>query len=261
MLRVLASDWFRAGRYWLTWVLLVGLVALLGLQVNAKLNRLADLEDKPAVGSPTEVAVEQLEVEVLRRDLGYPGFIGAVVRKATELGWFLVVLLAAVLSGEDDTRRTMHCILVKGVGRASYLLGRCLSLWLVTGAGVLAIALLAIIAGPFVHARAIGEPIVLDGLGEVLLVPVRAWIACLPFVAVTLFGATLGRQPGLAVGIGIGTHFIAFGYGFVLPMIAIALAGAPDADVPAFWLVQLRAFAMTLGYCADVLLYWGSPFM
>lgn len=255
MHRVVAFDWLKAGRYWLTWALLAGLLALLGLQVNGKLNRLAELEGSAAT------AVERLEVEVLRRDLSYPGFIGFVVRQSTELGWFLVVLLAAVVSGEDYTRRTVRSILVSGVGRVPYVLGRCLSLWLVTGMGVVTIAVLAAAAGPFVHARAVGDPIVLEGLGEALLVSVRAWVACLPFIAVSLFWATVGRQPGLALGLGIGTHFFAFGWGFVLPMIAIALGGTANADVPLVWRGHLRAFSLTLGYNADVLLYWGSPFM
>jgi len=258
---MLASDWLKVGRYWLTWTLLAGLVVLLGLQVNGKLQRLAELEQELAAADPVGMVVEQLEAEVLRHELGYPGFVGSVVRQATEAGWFLVILLAAVVSGEDYTRHTMRSILVKGTGRAAYLLGRCLSLWLVSGVGMLAVVLLAVVVGPFVHARAIGTEIVLDGLGEELLVAVRAWLTCLPFVAMTLFWATLGRQPGLAMGVGIGTHSIAFLYGFVMPIIAIPLGAMPSADVPAIWRGQLRAYSLFLGYNTDVLLYWGSPFM
>jgi hypothetical protein len=166
-----------------------------------------------------------------------------------------------VISGEDFTRRTLRVILARGVGRVPYLLTRCLALWLAAGVGVLVVTLLAAAAGPYVHARAVHDPISLEGLGEALVVAVRAWVACLPFIVATLFWAVLARRAGPAMGVGVGLHALEFLNGFVLPIVAVALAGAGDVQVPPIWRVQLQVMSVTLGHSADVFVNWGSPFM
>jgi ABC-type transport system involved in multi-copper enzyme maturation permease subunit len=125
----------------------------------------------------------------------------------------------------------------------------------------LAVALLSAVGGLYVHAQVSDDPISLEGLGEALLFVVRAWVTCLPFIIATLFWAVLARRSGPAMGVGIGLHFFEFLNGFVLALMAVALAGASDAQVPLFWRGQMRLLSVTLGHNADVFLYWGSPFM
>ena len=267
--RLLSAEWLRIGRYWLPWVLFALLILIVVLQVNGKLNRLEELEaalaEPPSSGESTPfdrltLEADRLEVSVLQDDLRYPAFIGTAAQRATDVGWFFLILLTAVMGGEDFSRRTLPSILVRGVGRGRYLLARCLALWLAAGLAVLAVALLAAAAGPVVHAQVTGDPIAMEGLSEALLVVVRVWLACLPFVIATLFWAVVARQAGPAMGVGIGLHCLEFLNGFVLPIVAIAFAGATDGKLPLIWRWQLRVFGVTLGYNADVFLNWGSPF-
>ena len=47
----------------------------------------------------------------------------------------------------------------------------------------------------------------------------------------------------------------------MLPIVALAMVSAGGGEVPLIWRWQLRVLSITLGYNADVLLHWGSPFM
>ena len=71
----------------------------------------------------------------------------------------------------------------------------------------------------------------------------------------------LARRAGPAMGVGIGLHFYEFLNGLILPIMAVALAGADGATASGIWRWQLRVLSVTLGYNADVLLHWGAPFM
>jgi ABC-type transport system involved in multi-copper enzyme maturation permease subunit len=257
MLRLVSVEWFRISRFWLSWVLLGALVIAVPLQVSTRIGRLEELDADSTQQS------DLFEATWLRRSLRYPASIGYAVRLSLDLGWFFVILLTAVMGAEDFSRRTLRSILARGIGRTRYLVARCLALWLAAGVGLLTVTLLAAAAGPYVHARVTDDPISLTELpsatSAALSVSVRAWLACLPFIVATLFWAVLGRRSGPAMGIGIGLHAFEFLNGFVLPIVALAAAGGGEG-VPLVWRWQLRVFSVTLGYNADVLLNWGSPF-
>jgi ABC-type transport system involved in multi-copper enzyme maturation permease subunit len=258
MLRLVSAEWFRISRFWLSWVLLGALVIAVPLQVNARIGRLQELDANLAQQS------DRYEATWLRQSLRYPASIGYAVRLCADFGWFFLILLTAVVGAEDFSRRTLRSIIARGIGRARYLVARCLALWLTAGVGLLTVTLLAAAAGPYVHAQVTDDPISLTGLasasGAALFVAVRAWLACLPFIVATLFWAVLGRRAGPALGVGIGLHAFEFLNGFVLPIVALATAHSGGQEVPLIWRWQLRVFSITLGYNADVLLNWGSPF-
>lgn len=267
MRRLIAAEWFKIGRYWLPWVLLSLLIVITVLQVDKNIDHLAELEKQttPVVEEETTgnlaavIASDQERATWLRENLHYPAVIGYASRIATDFGLFFLILLSAVMGGEDFTRRTLPSILIRATSRGHYLIARCLALWLAAGVAVLTVTLLASIGGPFIHARVTEDPISLEGLGEALFCALRAWLICLPFIIATLFWAVLARHVGPAMGVGIVLHFIEFLMGFVIPMIAIIIA--KGAEVPLVYRWQVRLFSISLGYNADVFLYWGSPFM
>ena len=213
MARLISADMFRMSRYWLPWLLLALLVGILTLQVNGKLNELADLRVEIESGvsvhdvTPTEsirLQGQVFQASQLEQELAYPGFIGSAARLSTGFGWFFVILFTAVAGGEDFTRRTLHLELARGIGRGHWLLARCIALWLVTGLGLGIITLLAAATGPYVHSQAFDSASTLEGLGDAPLMVLRAWLTYLPYVAATLFWTVLGQQAGPAMGVGLG---------------------------------------------------------
>ncbi|MDY7080439.1 MAG: ABC transporter permease subunit [Chloroflexota bacterium] len=271
MFNLASAEWLRMRKYWLPWALLVLLLAVLALQVNGKLDELPQLEanvetalaasDSGSPLTPFErfaLESDHLEATRLRHDLHYPVFVGYAARLSTGFGWFAVILLTAVMAGEDFARRTLRAFLVRGVGRTRFLLTRCLVLWLVTGVGVVIVIVLAAAGGPYVHGQITDDPISLAGLSDALLFALRAWLTCLPFVAATLFWVVLAQHAGPALGVGIGLHFIELLVGTMLPgMVAIfALTGT---DVPWFVRWQGKLLGVMLGYNANVVLHWGPP--
>jgi ABC-type transport system involved in multi-copper enzyme maturation permease subunit len=269
VLRLLSADFLRIRRYWLTWALLVVLILILSLQINSKLSQLEDLKNQIqlAIDDPNseELGVIPLEAnqfmfDHLQQDLIYPNFIGTVARTSTDAGWFLIILFTAVMGGEDFSRRTLSNILTRGIERAQYLVGRCLSLWLVAGLGVLILVVLASAVGPFIHRHVTSDPITFRGFGDTLMVIVRTWVTYLPFIIATLFWAVLARNAGPAMGVGIGLHTFELLNGFAIPFIAVVFGNLSGSEVPWFYKVQIRLFSYTLGYNADVFLNWGAPF-
>jgi ABC-type transport system involved in multi-copper enzyme maturation permease subunit len=266
MLKFAAAEWFRIKRYWLTWVLLGLWIVVLALQVNGKLNELARLETEAETGiseggaelTPMQIEGNRFTIAQLLKDLRYPAFIGYAARLSTGFGWFLVILFTAVAGGEDF-RRMLRSLLAQGVGRSDYVLARCLTLWLATGVGIAIVVVLAAVGGLYVHHQVTDDAISLEGLDEPLLVAVRAWLACLPFVIATFFWVVLARQAGPAMGVGIGLHAFEFLTGLVMPIFAIAFARG--VQVPPIFLWEARLLSVTLGYNADIFLNWGSPFM
>ncbi|NIM95936.1 MAG: hypothetical protein GTO18_19735 [Anaerolineales bacterium] len=268
MHRLITADWFRIGRHWLTLVLFVLLIVILIIQVNGKLNRLSELhaELERSTSSGEELTEEQvylqggqrLEAEWLSQKLQFPTIIGYTARLATDYGLFILILLTAVLGGEDFTRRTLSNILTRGVGRGHYLISRAMALWITAGVGILIITLLAAIFGPLIHIEVTKEPIKLDGIGGSLLVAVRTWFICLPFIIATLFWAVLARHSGPAIGVGIGLHFFEVLFAFVLPLFALI---ASIAGAPVIFQSVVNFVSVTLGYNADVFITWGKPTM
>jgi ABC-type transport system involved in multi-copper enzyme maturation permease subunit len=248
-------------------VLLVGLILILTLQINGKVNRLEELEAELAVAAPLEELTpfeamtlegNRIEAGWLRDSLLYPAFIGYASRLAAAVGWFFVILFAAVSGGEDFTRRTLRVILAQGVGRSQFILGRVLSLWLATGLAVVIVVVLAAIRGLFLHARMTDDPVSLQGMGEVLLVALRTWLTFLPFIVATLFWAVLGRNAGPAMGLGIGLHtFEVLMALFVQPMGILFLERG--VELPFFIDWPAKLLSVSLGYNADVFLHWGPP--
>ena len=264
MHRLVAAEWLRMGRHWLSWALLVLLIAILALQVNGKLNQLAQLEREVEAGltrddtplTPAQIEGNRYEIALLQRDLRYPASIGTAARLGTGFGWFFVIVFAAVATGEDFSRRTLRALLARGVGRAQYVLARTLALWLASGVAVAAITLLAVLSGLYTHAQATDDPVSLAGLGEALLYPLRAWLACLPFVATVVLWVVLARQAGPALGVGLSVHFLEHVMSFMLPFFMISQTGV---EMPWFFRVEGKILAVTPGYNANVFLYWGPP--
>jgi len=262
--RLIAAEWLRLSRHWLSWALLVLLIAIVALQVNGKINQLAQLEREVETGlaragaplTPAQIEGNRYEIALLQHDLRYPAFIGYAARLATGSGWFFVILFAAVATGEDFSRRTLRALLARGVGRAQYVLARTLTLWLATGVAVAAVTLLGALGGLYTHAQATGDAISLAGLGEALLYPLRAWLTCLPFAATVVFWVVLARQAGPALGVGLSIHFLEHFMSFMLPFFMISQTGV---EMPWFFRVEGKILAVTPGYNANVFLYWGPP--
>lgn len=268
MVRLLAVEGFRIGRHRLSQLLVLALVIIVALQLNAKLDRLTALEaqlgSEPAgTGQPSpaeaRLAQDRLEYDLLRVKLRFPAVVGYGAQLSAVYGWFLLIVLAAVLGSEDLSRRTLRPILARGVGRTTYLAALCLALWLAAGLAIVVVSLWSSIHGLIIHARVTADPIAWAGLGDASLVVLRSWLACLPLIVATVWVAVLARGPGPAVGLSVSLHAFEYLSGTALPL--LALAEASGGSIPAVFSWPIRLLSVMIGYSAEVLLHWGSPFL
>ena len=268
--RLVSADLIRVRRYWLTWTALALMIFALILQINGKLADLSEMEAKVEAGVQTndgepptpfdylELESNRLQLSRLHSDLHYPTFLGYVSRLSTGIGWFLIMLMTAVMVGEDFSRQTLRGVLARGVSRSEFLFARCLALWIAAGAATATIAVLAAAVGPFIHRQLTSDPISLSGLGAALLTVLRTWLTYLPFIVAIAFWAVLGQNAGPALGVGLGLRFIEiFGSAMVPVLGATFIAGG--AEVPALIRWAGNLLSAMLGYNTDVVLHWGPP--
>jgi ABC-type transport system involved in multi-copper enzyme maturation permease subunit len=266
---LLFAEWLRLRRYWLPRSLLILLIVIVGLQLNGKRNELETLRTEVETGlsdlsgeplRPEQIVGAQLRIELLEEMLHYPAVIGTAVELSTGAGWYFLILLTAVMGGEDFSRRTLSPILARGVGRGRYLLARTLAFWIAIGAALLLVMLLAAIGGLWIDAQ-LGAPQetatkpALELAARTLLVGLRTWIASLAFIAATLFWVVLARQAGPAMGVGLGLRTFELMGGLFVP--AFSLLANSEGILRIFPFI-LRIFTVTVGYNAEILMRWGE---
>jgi ABC-type transport system involved in multi-copper enzyme maturation permease subunit len=265
---LLFAEWLRLRRYWLPRTLLILLVVIVALQVNGKHNELETLRIEVETGisdlsgaplRPEQIEGAQLRIQMLEEMLRYPTVIGTAIELSTGAGWYFLILLTAVMGGEDFSRRTLSPILARGVGRGRYLLARILAFWTAMGIALLLVTLLAAVGGLWIDAQvgAPGETATTPALEhtQILLLGLRTWIASLVFIAAILFWVVLARQPGPAMGVGIGLRTFELLGGLFVP--AFSLLANVEGILRIFPLT-IRIFTATVGYNAEILMRWGE---
>ncbi len=272
---MISAEILRIRRYWITWVLLAAWILILSLQIRAKVNRLDELElwlaDLPPVAemNPVEQIQTQLdmqEAEELRVGLHYPAFIGFSLRLSMVVGWFLVIIFAAVLGGEDFSRRTLRSVLARGVQRSAFLIARILAIWAAVGLALILVLIIASVIGIFVHKQVADGPIALANFWNSLFVLPRVWLSCLPFITVTLFWTVLARQAGPALGVNIAILAferltVLFVPAVLIPLSSIRNSGGEIPSPLRLFEIQSRLLSASLGYNAEVFVRWGSLFV
>ena len=268
MRELLSAEWLRLRRYWLPRTLLILLVVIVGLQLNGRRNELDTLRTEVETGlselsgeplRPEQIDGARIRIRVLEDLLRYPAVIGTAVELSTGAGWYFLILLTAVMGGEDFSRRTLSPILARGVGRGRYLLARIIAFWTAMGAALLLVMLLAAITGPWFDAQ-VGTPQgttstpALELAARTALVSLRTWIASLPYIVVTIFWVVLARQPGPAMGVGIGLRTFELMGKLMVPLFSLLATGEGALLI---FEVILRAFTATVGYNAEILMTWG----
>jgi hypothetical protein len=115
---LLFAEWLRLRRYWLPRTLLILLVVIVALQLNGKRNELETLRIEVEAGisdlsgeplRPEQIEGAQLRIQLLEGMLRYPAVIGTAIELSTGAGWYFLILLTAVMGGEDFSRRTLSC--------------------------------------------------------------------------------------------------------------------------------------------------------
>lgn len=266
---LLSAEWLRLRRYWLHRSLLILLVVVVGLQLNGRRNELETLRIEAETGlsdfsgeplRPEQIEGARLRIQLLEDKLRYPAVISTAVELSTGAGWYFLILLTAVMGGEDFSRRTLSPILARGVGRGRYLLARIFAFWTAMGAALLLVMLLATVAGPWFDAQVgasqgTATMPALELAVRTVLVGLRTWIASLPYIAVTLFWVVLAWQPGPAMGVGIGLRTFELLAKLFVPVFSMFANGEGALRIFA---VTIRAFTATVGYNAEILMNWGG---
>jgi len=163
------------------------------------------------LAAPQQKGLPPEALEALKASLRWPqGFLsGLAFAGGSGLGGLFAVVLAAALSGQEYTWRTVHLWLSRGVGRGAYLLGKAI---------VLAAALVVLAFTAFAAGAAATGIYTLQGGGSL---PWHAlpWgkaaagigaaaLGLAPYAALTVLVAVLTRSTLAAVGVGLGYNLL-----------------------------------------------------
>ncbi len=164
-----------------------------------------------ALASSRQQSLPPEALEALKASLRWPqGFLGGLAfAGGSGLGGLFAVVLAAALTGQEYTWRTVHLWLSRGVGRGAYLLGK---------AAVLAAALVVLAVTAFAAGAAATGIYTLQGSGSLpwhalpwgkaLTGIGAAALGLAPYAALTVLVAILARSTLTAVGVGLGYNLL-----------------------------------------------------
>lgn len=164
-----------------------------------------------ALAAPQQQGLPPEAIAALKASLRWPqGFLGGLAFVGgSGLGGLFVVVLAAALSGQEYTWRTVHLWLSRGVGRGAYLLSKVV----VLSAALLLLALTAFLAGAAatgaytLHASG-SLPWHALPWGKAAVGVLAATLSLVPYAALALLIAILTRSTLAAVGFGVGYNLL-----------------------------------------------------
>ncbi len=164
-----------------------------------------------ALAAPQQQSLPPEALAALKASLRWPqGFLGGLAfASGSGLGGLFAVVLAAALTGQEYTWRTVHLWLSRGVGRGAYLLSKAA----IVGAALIALAFTAFLAGAAatgaytLHTTG-GLPWHAAPWGKAALGMLAASLGLAPYAALTMLVAILTRSTLAAVGFGVGYNLL-----------------------------------------------------
>jgi ABC-2 type transport system permease protein len=166
----------------------------------------------------TSPLVARFTPEVIRMTLGEEAVkffpkptitdaIAQYVKNVSQFGLILGIFVSMGAVAQEKERGTVVLMLVKPLGRGTFLLAKLLALAVTFLVGIA----LAGVAGYYYTVYIFGAP----NLGAWLGMNALLWLFTLVFVAVTLMGSTLFKSQAAAAGIGFGALLVFTGLGAI----------------------------------------------
>lgn len=203
MIGALQAEWLTLWRRPLTRVVLALVLGLVLAQFGLLLVLLLLTERLGALTGQTILPPEQLAV--IRRMATLPGGLGTALGQINGLGALGLMILAGATLGSEYSWGTLRLQLSRHPDRAHYLAAKLLALTLLT----LVIILLALLIGGLASAGVgllLGMPghLSLTDGPRALLAALRSLLILLPYMALGVLGAILGRSALAGAGLALG---------------------------------------------------------
>ncbi|MFO7696896.1 MAG: ABC transporter permease subunit [Anaerolineae bacterium] len=202
LIAVVRGEFFKLRRRPMAWVLL-GICVLFGQAlVWSGYVAYASLQAR----APDSAALAQQYASFV-----LPESLVWVFRVASSIGLIAVAILTASVMGSEYGLATLRPMLIRGIGRASYLVGKLATLMLAAGAALLVTGVLAaassVVAAVLATAPPGGAPPSAswsDALGGWLI----TWLSLLPYIALTAMVTVLARSASVGMAVSLGYYLL-----------------------------------------------------
>jgi len=266
-LGLVAAELLKVGRRKITWVLLAALVAANALHGRSLRTELLDYRQAMQSGVGRfgqEIAPEVARATAadLARRMTFPDVLDEVWVITDFWGVFALIILAALQSGEESELGTGRRLLLRGVRRGTWPLAKLCAL-AAAAAGfwsVLALTILPIGLWTEAQAGSGGGLGALDGhvwaahLGQLA----RSWLATIPYLAFSVWAATLARGAGPALALGLGGRFVELG-STVAGAVLVGMEMMESSATHALYAVWAPLHALSFDWSGKVIRAWGNP--
>jgi hypothetical protein len=261
------AELLKIGRRRLSWFLLAAVVAASVLHGRALRTDLLDYRqaEQSGVGrlgqgvSPDAARVTAAD---LARRMTFPAVLYEAWVTTDFWGLLALIILGALQAGEEFDLVTARTLLLRGVSRARWPLAKLAALAVAAAVLWVVLAVTIVPIGLWTQAQAGGG----SGLAAVDasrwaehgLRLMRSWFTTLPYLAFSVWAATLARGTGPALALGLGGRFVEVSSTVVGPLL-IGMEAMGSSVTHALCRVWAPLHAISFEWSSEVIRTWGRP--
>jgi hypothetical protein len=266
-LGLVEAELFKIGRRRLSWVLLAALIAaaaIHGRNLRTELldYRQAEQSGVGRFGQGVAPEVARATVADLTRRMSFPGMLDEVWVITDFWGLFALIILAALQAGEESELGTGRTLLVQGVQRSRWPLAKLSALAIAAAVMWTALAVAIVLIGLWTQVQAGGSGGLTAVAGRQWATYVgqlaRSWLTTIPYLAFTVWAATLARGAGPALVLGLGGRFVELG-STVAGTLLVGMESTGASATHALYVVWAPLHALSLGWSSEIIRTWGHP--
>jgi hypothetical protein len=266
-LGLVGAELLKIGRRRISWALLAALVianALHGRGLRTELldYRQAQESGVGRFGQGIAPEVARLTAADLARRMAFPGVLDEVWVITDFWGLFALIMLAALQAGEESDLGTARTLLLRGVSRGLWPAAKLAALAAAAAVLWAALAITIVPIGLWTEAQAGATAgLAAVGAGQWGTFAGRlalSWMTTIPYLAFSIWAATLARGAGPALALGLGGRFIEIGSA-VAGAILVGMESLGASSTHALYVIWAPLHAVSLGWSSEVVRTWGSP--
>ena len=266
-LGLVTAELLKIGRRKISWALLMALVVANALHGRGLRTELLDYRQaqESGVGRFGQgIAPEVAEATAadLARRMTFPGVLDETWVITDFWGLFALIILASLQAGEEFELGTARTLLVRGVPRGLWPLAKLAALAVAAGVvwAVLAVTIIPIGLWTQAQAGGGGGLTAVDGrqwvqyAGRLAL----SWLTTIPYLAFSVWAATLARGAGPALAMGLGGRFVEIG-STVAGTVLIGMESQGSTATHTLYRIWAPLHALSFGWSGEVIRTGGQP--
>lgn len=266
-LDLVRAELLKVGRRRISWALLAALVIANALHGRGLRTEFLDYRQAQETGlgrfgQGIAPEVAHLTAADLARRMSFPGVLDEVWVITDFWGLFAIIILAALQAGEESDLGTARTLLLRDVPRGLWPAAKLAALAAVAAVVWVVLAITIVPIGLWTEAQtgATGG-LAAVGAGQWATFAARlalSWMTTIPYLAFSIWAATLARGAGPALALGLGGRFVELGSS-VAGAILVGMESLGASSTHALYVIWAPLHALSLGWSSEVVRTWGSP--